>query len=196
MRNLLKMKSLLLMVSALVAISLTSLALTACGDDDDYSNTITVNGKNFTVTGVEVKTIPFEISPENIVDVDLFAFLNGEIPLALIYIPKQFENKMLDLSKDYMLTSDVGLEMIIFDENGYGYDLYADSNRYEHFKSGKMKLTFKNGKLTIETKGIGVSGAGLLEKTPMKDELEAHPLTGEFPFEISYSGTTTEMIDE
>ena len=176
-------------VLALAAIALMSLSLTACHDGDDYTNSITVNGKKLSVTKVERITETYTDLQGNQGSLEVFRIFDGDLTIAYIYVPTQYLNKELNLTKNWCIDGDVPTLIALLDPENLssGYEFIAGDNKeiLNNFKSGKMKITVKNDNVNISAKGVG------LEIPPSKISSSEMPDMSDWnkiPFNVSYSG--------
>lgn len=150
MKNL-KLKSLMLTLLAMMAVSMMCVSLTACGDDDDdkggsdwpktFSQKIVANDKTYPITKVG-------ISEKSFGDVDYYMIYlesdDNKTPFE-ISVPKASMNKLLDLTKDQRVTPSSPVTVCITTACAYGD---------ESFESGStLRASISGNTLKLVTKG-------------------------------------------
>lgn len=193
------MKDLTKLMVLFVCALFMSINLTSCGDDDNYSNSLTVNGKEFSVTKVIRVTVHDTGSQGNDVSTDIFIFANKNYPdgFAQIVVPTEYLGKKLDLTKPWYNEETMAVLYFNREDSSDPYVFYAGDNIEDinNFKSGALSVTAKNGKVDIKAKGVGLYPP-TTSKVALKYIMPDMSDWDQIPFEISYSGSYIEVEDE
>lgn len=179
MKNL-KLKSLMLTLLAMVAVSMMCVSLTACGDDDDegggsdwpktFSQKIVANDKTYPITKVEISEGSFG-------GVDYYMIFlvsdDNKTPFN-ISVPKASMNKLLDLTKDQRVNPSSIVTVSITSAYAYGDESFESGSTLRASISGNTLKLVTKGKIlklgnymtddsTIPVKGKSVSNTFSVE---------------------------------
>lgn len=149
MKNL-KLKSLMLTLLAMMAVSMMCVSLTACGDDDDdkggsdwpakFRQTVIVNGVEKAIDEVRLEKL-------SAYDVDYYSILihAGEGKLR-ISIPTASVDKVLDLTKDQRISQKSPVTASIASTYAYGDGGFAQGSTLRVSVSGNTVKIVAKGK--------------------------------------------------
>ena len=152
MKNL-KLKSLMLTLLAMMAVSMMCVSLTACGDDDDegggsdwpktFSQKIVANDKTYPITKVG-------ISEKSFGDVDyymIYLVSDDTKPPFEISVPKASMNKLLDLTKDQRVNPSSPVTVSITTAYAYGDGSFESGSTLRASISGNTLKLVTKGKI-------------------------------------------------
>lgn len=149
MKNL-KLKSLMLTLLAIVAVSMMCVSLTACGDDDDdkggsdwpakFSQTVIVDGAEYAINQVKLEKLSAYY-------VDYYSILihAGEGNFR-ISIPTASVDKVLDLTKDQRISQESNVTASIATTFAYGDGSFAQGSTMRVSVSGNTVKIVAKGK--------------------------------------------------
>jgi hypothetical protein len=149
MKNL-KLKSLMLTLLAMMAVSMMCVSLTACGDDDDdkggsdwpakFSQTFKDNGAEFAIDEVIIEKL-------SAYDVDYYSIMvqagGRKIRLS---IPTASVDKVLDLTKDQRISQKSPVTASIASTYAYGDESFAQGSTLRVSVSGNTVKIVAKGK--------------------------------------------------
>ena len=153
MKNL-KLKSLMLTLLTMVAVSMMCVSLTACGDDDDdngggsdwpktFSQKIVANDKTYPITKVG-------ISEKSFGDVDyymIYLVSDDTKPPFEISVPKASMNKLLDLTKDQRVNPSSPVTVSVTTAYAYGDGSFESGSTLRASISGNTLKLVTKGKI-------------------------------------------------
>lgn len=185
MKNL-KIKSLMLTLLAMVAVSMMCVSLTACGDDDDDNGGGSDWPKTFSqkvkVDGNEYDIQSFSISELSNNDVDYYGIRIGTQGggTLRVTVPKASVDKLLDLTKDQRINKESPVTASINSTFAYGDGGFSSGSTLRVSVSGNTVKIVAKGKVL---KMDNIYNQATKEISP--GESTSHT------FDVEYSGTYT-----
>lgn len=193
MKNILKIKSMMLTMLAMLAVSAMTISMTACSDDDDdnawpsnFTNKLIYDGESEDIEKVEVSEFDFK-------GVECYViYLVTDKGGFQIEVPKKSLGKLLDLTKDQSVSPESPVTASID-----GADAYGDGS-FE--KGSTMQVAINGNKIKIVAKGAAVRTGlkPLTEKVSVivdqRLKAPAKVTLPSFTFDINYSGEFSREI--